>query len=165
VNALDIVVLALLALAALRGAMNGLVREVFSLLALAAAIVAARALADPVGQELHAWTGLGATPARLAGGLAAGVGALLAVGLAGRLLRRGVRAAGLGLADRAGGGVIGAAEGAVVACLLLLAVIAALGRDDPHLADSKSLKAFETLEAWAERGAPGLPDVASRAKE
>jgi membrane protein required for colicin V production len=156
----DLVALAILGIAALRGLFLGLVREVFSLAALAGAVVAVRWLDAPFAAWLEANTALETLPAQIAAGIAIVIGVLALGALLGRLLRRGVRAAGLGLSDRVAGGLLGAAEGAVVVALLVALGAALFGRDQPPLAGSRTLAAFERAESAA-RGAEAERDVAA----
>jgi membrane protein required for colicin V production len=145
---LDVVVLALLAVAALRGLFHGLVRELFSLAGLVGAVWVARALGDS-GTAALAPHLPGFPPAVVRGIAMAGIGigVLFVVAIVRSLARRGAQAAGLGLVDRLGGGVLGAAEGVVVAALLLAALLAIAGRDSGFLARSRSLAAYDALEA------------------
>ena len=55
------------------------------------------------------------------------VATILAVGMLARLLRRGASFAGLGWADRLGGGALGAAEGAVVSAILVVLALWLVG--------------------------------------
>ena len=99
----------------------------------------------------------------LAGAMLA-VGTIAVVVLAGRVLRRGARWAGLGLADRAAGAVLGVAEGALVVGILLGIGAMLLGRDHPVLTSSLSFGALEQLERIAQGPAPPGPsdvDVAA----
>jgi membrane protein required for colicin V production len=145
---LDVIAGAVLGLATLRGLWIGAVREVFSLAGLAAAIIAARTWRGPVGRWLDAEGPEAMTPlaAELLAALALGLGTLLAVAVIGRLVRRGVRGAGLGLLDRLAGGLLGAAEGAVVVAAVALGLAALLGRDDPALERTRTLAALEATE-------------------
>jgi uncharacterized membrane protein required for colicin V production len=77
------------------------------------------------------------------------VTSVAAVAITGQVIRRGARAAGLGWADRAGGALLGAAEGALVAGVLVLVAAAALGRDHPLIEGSRSITALERLELYA----------------
>jgi uncharacterized membrane protein required for colicin V production len=145
---LDVIAAAVLALAALRGVFIGAVREAFSLVGLAAAIIAVRTWREPLGSWLEALgpealTGLAA---QLIAGLVLGLGALLAVALVGRVVRRGVRGAGLGLLDRLEGALLGAAEGAVLVAALTLGLAALLGREDAALTGTRTLAALEATE-------------------
>jgi uncharacterized membrane protein required for colicin V production len=145
----DAIAAALLGLATLRGLWIGAVGELFSLAGLGAAIFVVRTWRLPAGAWLEAnspveMTGLAA---RLLAALGLGLGTLLAAALLRRLVRRGVRGAGLGLFDRLAGGLLGAAEGALVAAALVFALAALLGRDDEALAGTQSLRAFEWVEA------------------
>jgi membrane protein required for colicin V production len=158
----DLVALALVALAALRGLWIGVVREAFSLLALAAACVAVRLWLGPAEAWVaaHAPFAVGPVAARVAAGALLALGALVAVALVGRVVRRGVHAAGLGFADRLGGGLLGAAEGGVVVALLVVLLAGALGRGHPLLAESRVARALSGVERVA-RSAVDAPDVAA----
>ena len=149
---IDLVAAAILGIAGLRGLFLGLIREAFSIGALAAAVVAVRAFRVPVAEWLLATSGgaisEGVAPWAAAGAL--GVGAIAAVTIAGRVMRIGARVAGLRWADRAGGAALGVAEGAIAAGALVLVAGALLGRAHPLLAQSRSLAALEQLERAAE---------------
>lgn len=158
----DAVILVLLLLAALRGLAVGLVREAFSLAAIGGACIAVRLFTAPASGWVAEATGLGDSAARVVAAAALAVGTLLVVGLLGRGVRRGLRAAGLGAWDRLGGAVLGTAEGAVVAAILLVLATFVLGRDHPLVAGSRSLEAFERLESFAAAPpASAPPDVAA----
>lgn len=142
----DVVAVTVLAIAVLRGLWIGLVREVFSLAALAAAVFAFRALREPVAAliaERTPWDPLVATAA--AGGVVV-IGALVFVTISGAIVRRLVGVAGLGAIDRIGGAVLGAGEGALLVGLALLAVTEVLGPADPLVAGSRSLAVFERAQ-------------------
>jgi membrane protein required for colicin V production len=164
---IDVLVGVILGVAVLRGLFLGLVREAFSIAALGGACVAARLFHEPVG----AW--LEQTSDGRIGGLVAPwlAGALLAVGtiavivLAGRVLRRGVRWAGLGWADRAGGALLGAAEGALVAGILLVLAATLLGRGHPALQRAQSFATLERLEHLVQGGAVDVAAPPRRAAD
>lgn len=147
----DIVALAILGIACLRGLFLGLIREAFSIGALAAAVVVVRLFLDPVSAWLIDTTGgqIGETIAPWVAGALLAVGAIAGVGLVGRVLQKGARAVGLGWADRAGGAALGLAEGVIAAGVLLLVSSAVLGRSHEFLAGSRSLGALEQLEQIA----------------
>jgi membrane protein required for colicin V production len=163
VPALDVVALAVLSLAVVRGLWIGLVREVFSVGALAAACIAGRYGAHPAAAWLgeHAPLALDPLAAVVGGAILSALGAGLAVALAGRFLARGLRAAGLGLADRAAGAVLGAAEGALLVALLVLGAAALVGRDHPVLARSRALAAVQSAEAFVAGTGAARADVAA----
>lgn len=146
----DLVALIVIAIAVLRGVSLGLIREVFSIGALAAAVIAGRWFASDAGYWLREASDrtMGETLSGVLGGVLVGLVVLLVVTTLGRLLGRGAHAVGLGFADRIGGAAVGAAEGAVVVALLLLLTIAAVGRDHPVIAGSRSLDALEEAETW-----------------
>ena len=121
---LDLAVLALLALAALYGAMTGALRQLASLSAVVLAVLAARAFSAEVG------AGLARSVTPVARHLApvllfAGVFALAS--LAGGLVLRasGVAHAVRGPADRGAGALLGAAKGLLAAWVLLSALVLA----------------------------------------
>lgn len=145
----DAIAAVLLGLALLRGLWIGAVAELFSLAGLAAATFVVRTWRLPAGAwlEAHAPLEMTGLAARLLAALGLGLGTLLAVAVLRRLVRRGVRSAGLGLLDRVAGGVLGLCEGALVAGALVFGLAALLGRDDEALAGTHSLRAFEWAEA------------------
>jgi membrane protein required for colicin V production len=159
---LDLVVATVVAVAALRGLLLGLVREAFSLGALAAAILSIRFLTTPTVQALEPLLHDRVPPMALKVGSAIVVAILgvAAVALVGRLVQRGVKAAGLGLADRIAGAGLGAAEGLLVVSLGLAVLGAAIGRDNPALTGSQAYAYFDRAER-ALVGTPSPQDVAA----
>jgi membrane protein required for colicin V production len=161
ISPIDLAALAILTLAVLRGLFIGLVREVFSLGALAAACIAVRLGTAPAGDWMLENLPLQWSPlaARIVAGLVIAVVVIVCVAAVGRVLRRGVRWAGLGFADRLAGGVLGAAEGGLVIVLLVLLSIALVGRDHPQLTGSRTLAVFEAAERLAGQTNATLPSV------
>jgi uncharacterized membrane protein required for colicin V production len=160
---IDILVVALLAIALLRGLAIGMIREASSVVAVAGAILAVRFGTEPLAEWLLE-RGLGQGPLTtrvfVAGVIA--IASLLVIAQLGRSLRRRARAAGLGVADRVGGAILGLAEGTLVAGVILLILVAFLGPDHPVLAKSRSLGALETAqEVAAAAGAEEGRNVAS----
>lgn len=162
---LDYVIVALFSLALLRGIARGLLRESFSIASLAAAIVMVRLFYTDVAEWLVASTEGGVSPeaAPWAAGLLIVVVSIGVTTAAGRFLRRGAKAAGLGWADRAGGAVIGAAEGALIAGIVIGLIGYVIGKDHHLLLESRSVKALDDLEHFAQTGELpedlDLPDV------
>jgi uncharacterized membrane protein required for colicin V production len=136
----------------LRGLFLGLVREAFSLGSIAAACIVARLYATSFGAWLARMSdgSIGEGVAPWIAGAVLAVAAIAVVVAAGRWLKRGVVAAGFGWADRAGGAVLGAAEGALLVVVVVAMVTAILGRDHDALRDSHSLDALERLELLAQ---------------
>ena len=148
-SVVDVAAASVLAIAALRGFWIGLVRELFSLAALAAACFAVRAFTEPVGERITQAAKIDPLAGQALGGAAVAVGTIIVVGLLGLVIRRTLRIAGLGLVDRVAGCVLGAAEGAVVVAAGVLVATLVFGRAEPVLARSITLAAFEHLETWA----------------
>jgi len=161
----DTVVGALFLLALVRGLVRGLLREAFSIASLAAAIVMVRLFNADVAQWLVARNegdvSLEAAP-WLAGVLLV-VGTIGAMTLAGRITRRGAKAAGLGWADRAGGAVIGAAEGVLVAAVAVGLASHVMGDEHQMLLESQSVQALDDLDYFVRNGEPPpdfeMPDL------
>lgn len=149
---LDLVAATVLGLAIVRGLWIGLVREAFSLAGIAAAYLAVRSFSRPLADWLVAASdgGVGPGLAPWLAGLLLVVLTLVAVAAVGRVVRRGVRAVGLGLLDRLGGGLLGAAEGALVIAVVLTLLGRQLGWDHALLANTRTLAAMEQLQllAW-----------------
>ena len=103
--------------------------------------------------------GSGAAPWIAGAALAIASAAVIAI--AGRFLRRGVRAMGLGWADRLGGTALGAAEGALVAALLVLGATWWFPHTHPVVTESRSVVAYQEVQAYVRDHAKNLPDVAA----
>jgi len=161
ISPIDLAALAILILAVLRGLFIGLIREVSSLGALAAACIAVRLGAAPAADWMLLnlpWE-LSPLTARIVAGAVIAIAVIVSVATVGRILRRGVRWAGLGFADRLAGGVVGAAEAALVVVIGMLFAVALAGRDHPVLAGSQTLAAFESAERLANQSDVALPAV------
>jgi membrane protein required for colicin V production len=164
VSVVDIAAAAVVAIAVLRGFWIGLVRELFSIAALAAACFAVRAFTEPVGEQIATAAKINPLAGQAAGGALVAVATIIVIALIGYLIRRSVRFAGLGFVDRIGGGVLGAAEGAVMVALGVFIATLVLGRTDPLLAGSHSLAALDAVETWV-TGKPPAPPRAEAAPE
>jgi uncharacterized membrane protein required for colicin V production len=160
---LDGLIIAVLLAATGRGIWNGLIREGFSIAALGAAVLATRFFAADAATWLTAVTndqiGSGAAP-WICGALIS-IGTVGLVGTLGSLLRRGARFAGLGMADRLGGAALGAAEGMIVAMLIVLGATWTVGRAHPVVEQSRSLAAYDSVRSFVDARSDQLPDVAS----
>lgn len=152
-----------LAVAVVRGLTIGLIRESFSIAALGAAIVAVRYFAEPLGAWLTEVTDgeTGPFPPVWMAGTALAIGVSFAVAGVGYLIRRGARLVGLSWADRIGGGALGAAEGLVVALLIVVGTTFVMGRQHPIVSDSRSIVAYDALREYIEQSDAELPHVAA----
>lgn len=158
---LDGIVLTVLVAALARGAFRGIVLEGFSMAALAVAVLVTRATAGPAGAWLNARTDgqIGALAAPWIAGILIAFCTAAFMGLIGRLLRKGVRMAGLSWADRVGGGALGLAEGGLLSVLVVLGAVWIVGRDHPSVADSRSLAAYDRVQSVVRERADELPDL------
>ena len=163
-GAVDLIVIMILGVAALRGLFRGMIREIFSVAALASACLAVRWYAAPLGERVLTLAD-GRIGSLAAWGLAAVsivIGVVAVIALAGSFLRRGAKSVGLGWADRLGGSVLGLAEGGLVAAVLLLLAVRVLGSDTPTLRDSRSVAVLEELtNVIVQRGGDATADVAA----
>jgi membrane protein required for colicin V production len=148
IQPLDIVVVAIVAAAMLRGLFIGLVREAFSLGALGGAYLVVQLFTLPAADWLQEFSNgdIGPSMAPWLAGAGLAIGTITVVVLLGRGLQRTLKAAGLNWADRFGGGLIGAAEGVLVAGILLMLGAEVLGRDHPAFSETASLAALEEFE-------------------
>lgn len=164
---IDGVIGVVLAIAMLRGTMIGLIRESFSIAALGAAIVAARYGAEPVGAWLVEVTDgeTGPFPPTWMAGTVLAIGAAFGVAGTGFLIRRGAKWAGLNWADRIGGGVLGAAEGTVVAMLIVIGTTFVMGRQHPVVSGSRSVAAYDAVRAYVDETGRELPSVAAPGRD
>ncbi len=156
---IDLLVAAILAIAIGRGIWIGLIREGLSIAAIGAATIVTRLAVDPLSIRLTELTA-GEISGRAAvwiAGVILVVTTILVVGSLARFLRRGARFAGLGWADRMGGGALGLAEGAVISTIIVLLALWLVGPTHPTLAGSRSLAAIEQLQTLQDEAA--LPAV------
>jgi len=158
---IDMIVLTVLFIAVVRGIWIGLIREGSSLAAIGMATIVTRLLVDPFSLQLTELTGgeiTGKTAVWIAGVLLV-IGTIITLSFAARLLRRGAEAAGLGWADRLGGGALGAAEGAIVAVVIVTIALWLVGPDHATTDGARSINLVEELRSMHESGE--LPAVAS----
>lgn len=158
---IDLIVMTVLFIAIVRGLWIGLIREGSSLASIGIATIVTRLLVDPFSARLTEFTGgeiTGRTAIWIAGVVLV-VGTIVVLGFVARLLRRGADAAGLGWADRLGGGALGAAEGAIVAAVLVTISLWLVGPNHDTTEGARSIQLVQELQTMRERGE--LPSVAS----
>jgi membrane protein required for colicin V production len=162
VASVDLVVLTILGMAVARGLFRGLVREAFSLAALAAAVFVVWRFEARAAAAIAAFAGeaIPEVAARAAAVVGLAVSTFVAATLLQRLVRRSVDAVGLGLLDRLAGGAAGAVEGALVVWLLVSGARFLLGPDHALLTGARSVEIVEIAEARLSP-APVARDVAA----
>lgn len=121
---LDGAIVAIVAIAALRGFFRGFVREAFAVLAWIAGAVVAFAGVDRLREPVGSLLGVGAPVDAIVTGTVLFLAAYVAVRLTGWILHRIVRAVLLGPVDRVAGVALGGAKGAAL-CALVLWIAAA----------------------------------------
>jgi membrane protein required for colicin V production len=164
-STLDAAVLVVMGIAIVRGMWIGLIREGFSIAALGGGLLAVRYGIEPLANWVEKISNgdLGPTASAWIAGAAIAIVAIVALGSLGKVLRRGVHAVGLGWADRIAGGFIGAAEGALVAAVLLVVATWAAGPDSPLVENSKSIEILDGLQKYVVEHRDELPAVAAPA--
>lgn len=162
-STLDAVVLVVLGIATVRGIFIGLIREGFSIATLGGGLLAVRYGIEPLAGWIERLSDgdVGPTAATWIAGAAIAITAIALLGSLGKLLRRGVHAVGLGWADRIAGGFIGAAEGALVAAVLLVVATWAAGPNSGLVEKSKSIQILDGLQKYVLEHRDELPAVAA----
>ncbi len=155
----DWMLVALLVYSTVRAALKGFILEVFSLVGLVAGILLASWNYGPVAEQVVSWvaplTKITLTTAEIVAFLGIVIGVMMACGLAGKFLRTGASAIGLGLVDRALGAAFGFARG----CLLGVSVMLALAAFDPMGGPGARLTARSQLLPYFLAGAHGVSFV------
>ena len=142
---IDMVAAAVVFAAMVRGIWIGLVREGLSLAAIALCTIVTRLFLDGFTIQLTEWTGgelTGKTATWIAGVLLV-MATILLCGVIARVMRKGVELAGLGWADRVGGGALGLAEGTLVAAVIVMITVWLVGPDHPSTNDARSVALVE----------------------
>ncbi len=142
---IDLIALAVIALAIARGIWIGLIREGLSLVAIGLCTIVTRLFVDPLSLRLTQLSGgdISGKAALWIAGVLLIMATVLVCGMAARLMKRGAQFAGLGWADRVGGGALGFAEGAIVAVVI---VLIALWLVDPNHVAMKGARSVELVE-------------------
>jgi membrane protein required for colicin V production len=158
---IDLIVGAVVFVAVLRGLFIGLIREGLSLASIGAATIVTRLFIDPVAVQLTEITGgeITGKAAYWIAGVLLVVATILASGFVARLIRKSVTYAGLGWADRLGGGALGAAEGGIIGAVLVLIALWLVGPDHVTTEGARSVEIVQDLRDRSDEG--DLPSVAS----
>lgn len=161
---IDLIALAVIALAIARGIWIGLIREGLSLVAIGLCTIVTRLFVDPLSLQLTQLSGgdISGKAALWIAGVLLIMATVLVCGMAARLMKRGAQFAGLGWADRVGGGALGFAEGAIVAVVIVLIALWLVDPDHVAMKGARSVELVEELQSAREAGE--LPAVASPGK-
>ena len=161
---IDMIALAVIALAIARGVWIGLIREGLSLVAIGLCTIVTRLFVDPLSLQLTQLSGgdISGKAALWIAGVLLIMATVLVCGVAARLMKRGAQFAGLGWADRVGGGALGFAEGAIVAVVIVLIALWLVDPDHVAMKGARSVELVEELQSAREAGE--LPAVASPGK-
>lgn len=153
----DLIFAISLVLFALRGVKNGLVVEVAGIFSLVAGFWAARSWHGALAPRLTfisdpSWQSMAACVLLF-------IGAMLAVALAARLLKKIIAFSFAGWLDKILGALFAVAK-AILVWALIFIVLEKLFRDAPFLRDSRALPYFQAIVAQIREWLP--PDLASR---
>lgn len=152
-NAIDLVLLLVVAASALLGLMRGLIGVVASLAAWIAASWCAFRFGGHIASVLSSDGQPGAT-GLLAGYVLAFFGVLVAVSLVGWVMRKLLHSIGLSGLDRALGLALGLVRGALVACVLVLLMAFSSLPQDPAWARSRAVPVLVPGAQWLSRWLP-----------
>lgn len=160
----DYGIVGIVGLSGVVGLVRGLVREVFSLLAWAAAVWVGLRYGGEVSAHLS--TAINPPSVRFAAAFALLLAATLVVaGVLAFLLNKLVQGAGLAGTDRLAGMVFGLARGALLVAVLVLGAGATPLAGDPWWKSSKLIPPFQALAFWLrgqiDRGGPFKSSTAS----
>ncbi len=136
-NGLDYLIVAIVALSALHGYARGILRIASSLIALVAAAYFSSIYSPVAGAGLARAFGLRAASGNALGYVVIFLAVMILVAWAGGKLAELIRAVHMSWADRLGGSVIGAALGALVAGLMVVAATLTLPADTPAIRNSE----------------------------
>ncbi len=152
-NGFDIGLLVLLGFLVFLGLIKGLARLLVGMGALIGAFWLAAYFHQSLALDLS-WTSIPGQPLKLISYLVIFLGTMLAGGLVAYFLRRLLKAAMLGWADRLAGGAVGLAAAMLIAALLLLPLVAYSPMGDSLLRDSVLAPYVVVVADMANRLAP-----------
>ena len=158
---IDMIVMTIVVLAIARGVWIGLIREGLSLAAIGLCTIVTRLLVDPLATQLSSLTGgdVSGKAALWIAGVILVMATVLLCGVVARIMKRGAQFAGLGWADRLGGGALGLAEGSIVAVIIVMIGLWLVGPDHESMDDARAVELVEELQSAREAGE--LPAVAA----
>ena len=152
-NVLDISILTLIGISVVFGLYRGLVREIFSLLALVSGFLAAAWYYSVPASFLQGRL-FSQTWANVTGFILIFIGVIFVIGLIGTLMRRFLKHAHLDFEDRLLGGVFGFIKGLFVTTILIGMLLTFMPASDPLVAESKTLPYFVRLAAVIKKAIP-----------
>ena len=152
-NGLDITILTLISISVVFGLYRGLVREVFSFLALILGFLVGAWYYPVPAAFLQRWIS-NPSLASFVGFIVTFIGVGLVVGLIGALIRRFLKHAHLDLEDRLLGGVFGFIKGLFVSTVLVIILVAFMPPAHPFVAQSKTLPYFVRLATVVKSAIP-----------
>jgi membrane protein required for colicin V production len=152
-NGLDITILTLIGISVAFGLYRGLVREIFSLLAIIIGFLVAAWYYPLTAAFIQRWLA-DPTLAGFLGFVITFIGTALVIGLIGRLLRHFLKHAHLDLEDRFLGGVFGFIKGLFVSTVLVMILLAFMPPAHPFVAQSKTIPYFVRLAAVVRAAIP-----------
>lgn len=161
---IDMIAISVILIAVARGLWIGLIREGLSLAAIGLCTIVTRLFIEPLSIQLTDATGgdiAGKTAVWIAGVLLV-MATVLVCGVIARLMKRGAEFAGLGWADRVGGGALGLAEGSIVAAVIVMIGLWLVGPDHESMEHARVVEIVEQLQSAHDAGE--LPAVASPGK-
>lgn len=152
-NEADWVIVAVLAVSVIVSLFRGLIKEVFSVLVWAAAVVAALQVSGPLAESLEPIVELPSARIILAFA-AVFVFVLVVGGLVSFLIGQMIKRTGLSATDRLLGMIFGLARGMVIVAVAVMLARFTPFPEDPWWQESRLLPEFERLAEWSMRYMP-----------
>ena len=148
----DIVVLVLIGVPALLGLWKGLVRQVIGLAGVAAAYIVAMKFFAPLAARYL--SGFRPATGSVVAFLVIFFACLIAASLIGWVVEKVVGAAGLGILNRIGGGILGGAKGYLIVSVVVMMLIAFMPPHSSIFRGSRTMKYIQPMAGFVSRLAP-----------
>ncbi len=148
----DIIVLAVVGVAALFGLWKGLVRQVVGLLGVAAGYVAAMKFSGPLAAKFL--TGFSPATGHVISFFAIFIACVIASSIFGSIMGKLVGGTGLGILNKVGGGLLGGLKGCLVIAVATMLLIAFLPPNTGVLKGSRTMKYIQPMADMISKVAP-----------
>jgi membrane protein required for colicin V production len=148
----DIIVLALVGVLILRGLLKGLARQIAGLAGIAAGYVVAMKFYLPLATKFL--TGFRPATSHVVSFLAIFIACIVAASIIGSIVGRLMSAAGLGILNRIGGGLLGGIKGCLIVAVVTMMLIAFEPPGSGVLKGSRTMKYIRPMAGMVSKVAP-----------
>ena len=151
-NMFDIIVLTVVGILTLLGLWKGLVRQVVGLAGVAAGYVIAMKFDGPLAAKFL--TGFRPATGKVIAFLAIFIACIIAASIIGWIAEKLMGAAGLGILNRVGGGILGGAKGCLIVSVVVMVLIAFLPPNSGVFKGARTMKYIQPIAGIVSRLAP-----------